>query len=386
MNARPLFALVAGEVSGDNLGAALMEALSERFPGARFVGVAGPRMQERGMESLFPIERLSLMGITEVLPRIPELFRLRRRLIRFLLAEQPDVVITIDAPDFNLPVARRLRRRGLRTVHYVSPTVWAWRQGRVKGIRAAVDLILPLFPFEAGFYQRHGVPVECVGHPMADRIPVEVNVQAARDELALSGDGPVLAILPGSRGGEVARVLEDFLESARLLRRMHPRLRVLIAAVDEHRAAQINAGLERSGLEAVRVITGRSQAVMTAADLVLLSSGTAALEAMLLKKPMVVGYRVGPVTWAIARRMVRVPWVSMPNLLAGEEVVPEFLQHELVPRAVADALGYWLDHPEAVARLRERFARAHGDLRRDASRSAAAAIARLLEQSETQQP
>ena len=385
MNARPLFALVAGEVSGDNLGAALMEALSERYPGARFVGIAGPRMRERGMESLFPIERLSLMGITEVLPRIPELFRLRRRLVRFLLVEQPDVVITIDAPDFNLPVARRLRRGGLRTVHYVSPTVWAWRQGRVRGIRAAVDLILPLFPFEAGFYERHGVPVECVGHPMADRIPLEVDVAAAREQLGLSGDAPVLAVLPGSRKGEVAQVLDDFLEAARLLRRSHPDLRILVAAVDEHRAAQITARLDDSGPESVEVITARSHEVMAAADLVLLSSGTAALEAMLLKKPMVVGYRVGPVTWAIASRMVRVPWVSMPNLLAGEEVVPEFLQNDLTPDAVAGALGHWLDHPDTVAVLRERFMAAHKDLRRDASRSAATAIARLLEESEIQQ-
>ena len=375
----PLFAIIAGEISGDRLGAGLMDALRECFPGATFIGVGGEWMQARGLETLFPMERLSLMGITEIVPRLPELFRLRRRLLQYLRHARPDVCITIDIPDFNLSLARRLRRHGLRTVHYVSPTVWAWRQGRVRGIRRSVDLMLALFPFEADFYERHGVPVRCVGHPMADRLPMEPDGAEARNALSLPGDAPVLAILPGSRESEVARVLGDFLEAARLLRKRYPALVPCIAAVDRAREQQIRAALAGHALEhQVRVVTGQGQAVMTASDLVLLASGTAALEAMLLKRPMVVGYRVGRVSAAIAKRMLRVPWVSMPNLLAREELVPELLQNDLRPRALAEALAYWLDHPEEVATLRQRFAVMHRDLQRDASRSAADAIAELL--------
>ena len=377
----PLFAIIAGEISGDRLGAGLMEALRERFPDAGFIGVGGEQMQAQGLESLFPMERLSLMGITEVLPRLPELFRLRRQLLQHLRRQQPDLCITIDIPDFNLSLARRLRRSGLGTVHYVSPTVWAWRQGRVRGIRRSVDLMLTLFPFEAGFYEHHGVPVRCVGHPMADRLPMEPDREGARAALSLPAEAPVLAILPGSRESEVARVLGDFLEAARLLRDRRPELVPCIAAVDRAREEQIRQALTGHPLEPdVRVVTGQSQEVMTAGDLVLLSSGTAALEAMLLKRPMVVGYRVGRISAAIAKLMLRVPWVSMPNLLAGEELVPEFLQNDLRPRALAEALGHWLDHPAEVATLQRRFAAMHRDLQRDASRSAADAIAELLEQ------
>ena len=280
----PLIALVAGEASGDILGAGLIEALRARYPDARFFGVGGERMIAAGFETLFPMEKLSVMGITEVLAHLPELFRLRRQLVDALLEKRPAVVITIDSPDFTLGVAKRAHAAGLRTVHYVSPSVWAWRQGRVKGIRRDVDLMLTLFPFEALFYEEHGVPVAFVGHPLADMIELDVDTAAARDELGLARDSQWLAVLPGSRGGEVSQLMPPFLDAMVRLHKDNPTLRFVIPAANQARREQIEVALGAAPALPVTVVDGRSRTVMAAADVVLMASGTATLEGLLLKK------------------------------------------------------------------------------------------------------
>ncbi|WP_416392235.1 lipid-A-disaccharide synthase [Alloalcanivorax xenomutans] len=375
----PLIALVAGEASGDILGAGLIEALRARYPDARFFGVGGERMIAAGFETLFPMEKLSVMGITEVLAHLPELFRLRRQLVDALLEKRPAVVITIDSPDFTLGVAKRAHAAGLRTVHYVSPSVWAWRQGRVKGIRRDVDLMLTLFPFEALFYEEHGVPVAFVGHPLADMIELDVDTAAARDELGLARDSQWLAVLPGSRGGEVSQLMPPFLEAMVRLQRDNPALRFVIPAANRARREQIELALGAAPALPVTVVDGQSRTVMAAADVVLMASGTATLEGLLLKKPMVVGYRVGAVTYAIVSRLVKSEFVALPNLLCRKAMVPELIQDQLSGEAAAREVNRWLHEPRRVAALREDFTRVHEALRGGASVKAAEAVAGLLE-------
>lgn len=375
----PLIALIAGETSGDTLGAGLIEALRRRYPGARFIGVGGEQMMAAGLDTLFPMEKLSVMGITEVLAHLPELFRLRRALVRDLLRRRPDVVITIDSPDFTLGVAKRVHAAGLKTVHYVSPSVWAWRQGRVKGIRRDVDLMLTLLPFEARFYQEHQVPVVFVGHPLADMIDLCVDTQAARDRLGLGEGGPLVAVLPGSRGGEVVQLMPEFLAAMSRLYARRPTLRFVIPAANAARREQIDALLGAFPTLPVTVFDGQGRTVMAAADVVLMASGTATLEGLLLKKPMVVAYRVGALTYAIASRLVKSEHVSLPNLLCRKALVPELMQEKVTGAALAAAVETWLDNPERVTALRQDFTRVHEQLRGGASEKAAAAVADLLE-------
>ncbi len=375
----PLIALIAGEASGDLLGAGLIEALRRRWPAARFIGVGGERMAAAGQHSLFPMEKLSVMGITEVIGHLPELFRLRRQLVDDLLARRPAVVITIDSPDFTLGVAKRVHAAGLKTVHYVSPSVWAWRQGRVKGIRRDVDLMLTLFPFEARFYEQHGVPVAFVGHPLADMIDLEVDTAAARRALGLVEEGRILAVLPGSRGGEVGQLMPDFTDAMIRLHRRYPALRFVIPAANGARRVQIDAALACTDLP-VTVVDGQGRTVMAAADAVMMASGTATLEGLLLKKPMVVGYRLGAVTFAIVSRLVKSDYVALPNLLCRKPLVPELVQKDLSGAALADAVAVWLDDPDGVARLKDDFTRVHEQLRGGASEKAATAVAALLEE------
>ncbi|MFN3714596.1 MAG: lipid-A-disaccharide synthase [Alcanivoracaceae bacterium] len=375
----PLVALIAGEQSGDILGAGLMAALRRRYPDVRFIGVGGSEMAAEGLASLFPMERLSVMGITEVLGRLPELFRLRRQLVDFLLEQKPDVCIGIDAPDFNLPIARRLHQAGIRTTHYVSPSVWAWRQGRIKGIRASIDLMLTLLPFEAGFYQTHGVPVSFVGHPLADRVPLEPDAMAMRERLGLPTTGTVVSVLPGSRGGEVSILWPVFLEVIDRLAAARPGLHFVVPAANPARRQQIDAmltGVERPWLT---VVDGHSREAMAASDLILLASGTATLEAMLAKRPMVIAYKVGWITYFIVRSLAKTEFVGLPNLLAGEAVVPELIQGQMTAPNLVAALEQWLDQPERAAAITERFRDIHLQLRRDASERAAVAVAELLE-------
>lgn len=369
-------ALVAGEASGDILGAGLMQAIKARHPDARFIGVGGPRMQAEGLDSYFPMERLAVMGLVEVLGRLPELLKRRRRLIRSLIDEQPDVFIGIDAPDFNLGVELKLRQAGIRTVHYVSPSVWAWRQKRVLKIQRACDLMLTLFPFEAQFYEAQQVPVCFVGHPLADAIPFEADRAAARAALGLPEQGSVVALLPGSRGGEVERLGSLFLDAAERLRTLRPGLHFVLPCANAERRAQLEAMLAGRELP-VSLLDGRSHEALAACDAVLIASGTATLEALLFKRPMVVAYRVAPLTYRILRRLVKSPYISLPNLLAARLLVPELIQEAATPDALATSLAPLLDDGAAQT---EGFDAIHRTLRRGASARAAEAVLQLLEQ------
>ncbi len=371
---RPLrVALVAGEASGDILGAGLMQALRRQCPEVEFIGVGGRRMESEGLRSSFPLERLAVMGLVEVLGRLPELLARRRRLTAELIAARPDVFIGIDAPDFNLGLELRLRRAGIRTVHYVSPSVWAWRQKRVLKIREACDLMLTLFPFEARFYQEQGVPVRFVGHPLADTIPLEADRALARQALQLPGQGAVVALLPGSRGGEVARLGELFLEAAGRILAVRPDVHFVLPCASAERRQQLEQMLAGRDLP-LTLIDGRSHEALAACDAVLIASGTATLEALLFKRPMVVAYRVAPMTYRILSRLVKSPYVALPNLLAQRLLVPELLQDAATPEALAAALLPLLDDGQAQV---EGFGAIHRALRQDASVQAAEAVLAL---------
>ncbi|CAM4009206.1 lipid-A-disaccharide synthase [Ectopseudomonas alcaliphila] len=371
---RPIrVALVAGEASGDILGCGLMQAIKQRYPDAEFIGVGGARMEAEGLKSYFPMERLAVMGLVEVLGRLFELLGRRRQLARDLIAAKPDVFIGIDAPDFNLGLELRLRRAGIKTVHYVSPSVWAWRQKRVLKIREACDLMLTLFPFEAQFYDEHQVPVRFVGHPLADAIPQQADRAAAREALDLPQDEPVVALMPGSRGGEVARLGELFLDAAIRLRALRPGIRFLLPCATPERREQLEQMLAGRDLP-LTLLNGRSHEALAACDAVLIASGTATLEALLYKRPMVVAYRVAPLTYRILKRLVKSPYISLPNLLAERLLVPELIQDAATPEALAQAVAPLIDGGQVQT---EGFDVIHRALRRDASVSAAEAVLKL---------
>ncbi|MBZ9667516.1 lipid-A-disaccharide synthase [Pseudomonas sp. LMG 31766] len=371
---RPLrVALVAGEASGDILGCGLMQAIKQRYPDAEFIGVGGARMEAEGLKSYFPMERLAVMGLVEVLGRLFELLGRRRQLARDLIAAQPDVFIGIDAPDFNLGLELKLRRAGVKTVHYVSPSVWAWRQKRVLKIREACDLMLTLFPFEAQFYDAHQVPVRFVGHPLADAIPQQADRAVARETLDLPPDEPVVALMPGSRGGEVARLGELFLDAAIRLRALRPGIHFLLPCATPERREQLEQMLAGRDLP-LTLLNGRSHEALAACDAVLIASGTATLEALLYKRPMVVAYRVAPLTYRILKRLVKSPYISLPNLLAERLLVPELIQDAATPEALAQAVAPLIDGGQVQT---EGFDVIHRALRRDASLSAADAVLKL---------
>jgi lipid-A-disaccharide synthase len=374
-------ALVAGEPSGDLLGAGLIAALKARYPQARFTGVGGPDMIAQGLQSLVPLERLAVMGLVEVLRHLPELFRIRRQLRQRLIADRPDIFIGIDAPDFNLGLERQLRACGIPTVHYVSPSVWAWRPWRVRKIARAVDLMLTLFPFEAAFYEQHQIPVRYVGHPLADAIPLCNDAGEARRQLGLLfPDGVrVIAVLPGSRSGEIGRMGALFLGTARWLHAQRSDVHFLLPAA----TPQLFVALEKLRSAhapdlPLTLMQGHSREVMAAADVVLLASGTATLEAMLLKRPMVVAYRVAPITAWLARRLVTIRHFALPNLLAKQELVPEFFQEAATSSRLGAAVLNWLENSTGVAAVTRDFEALHKLLRRNASEQAAIAIADLL--------
>jgi lipid-A-disaccharide synthase len=374
MTAPLCVALVAGEASGDILGAGLMRALKVRHPGVRFIGVGGPLMEAQGLQSYFPMERLAVMGLVEVLGRLRELLARRKLLIQTLIEARPDVFIGIDAPDFTLAIEARLHREGIKAVHYVSPSVWAWRQKRVLKIREGCDLMLTLFPFEARFYEEQGVPVRFVGHSLADQIPLQADRAQARHTLGLPLEGPVVALMPGSRGGEVRRLGALFFETAERLLAARPGLRFVVPCASPQRRVQLEEALAGRALP-VTLLDGQSHQALAACDAVLIASGTATLEALLYKRPMVVAYRLAPLTWWMLKRMVTSPYVSLPNLLAQRALVPEVLQDAATPQALADALLPLLDHPEVQT---AGFDAIHRTLRQDASNQAAEAVLQLL--------
>ncbi|CAI8791786.1 lipid A disaccharide synthase [Pseudomonas sp. IT-196MI5] len=368
-------ALVAGEASGDILGAGLMRALKARHPAIEFIGVGGPLMQAEGLISYFPMERLSVMGLVEVLGRLRELLARRKKLVADLIDAKPDVFIGIDAPDFNLNIELKLRQAGIKTVHYVSPSVWAWRQKRVLKIREGCDLMLTLFPFEARFYEEKGVPVRFVGHTLADAIPLEADRSAARAELGLP-DGPLVALMPGSRGGEVGRLGALFLDTAQRLRTLRPGVRFVMPCASAQRRAQLEELLAGRDLP-LTLLDGNSHLALAACDAVLIASGTATLEALLYKRPMVVAYRLAPLTFWILKRMVKSPYISLPNLLAQRLLVPELLQDDATVEALAQTLSPLIEGGEEQTRG---FDEIHRTLRLDASNQAADAVLNLIGQ------
>jgi lipid-A-disaccharide synthase len=371
--------LVAGEASGDQLGAGLIHALKSRYPDAIFVGMGGSKMLSEGFESLFPIDRLSVMGFVEPLKRLPELLRIRKTLFNYFCDNKFDLVVGIDSPDFNLGLELKLRKKGIKTAHYVSPSVWAWRQGRIKKIARAVDLMLTLLPFEEAFYQQHGVPVACVGHPLAETIPMQTDTSAARQQLSLPTDGLVLTVMPGSRASEVEMLGRLFLDASRHCQAQLSGLQLVIPTASPQRREQLEAILRDYPDLPVTLLDGQSLTAMAAANVVLLSSGTSALEAMLLKKPMVVSYRMGKYTFALVSRMAKVSFVSLPNLLAGEALVPELLQDAATVENLSEAVLTLFLNPERVTALEQRFTTLHESLRHGGSEAAADALAQLIE-------
>ncbi|MBN1084790.1 lipid-A-disaccharide synthase [Erwinia aphidicola] len=371
-------ALVAGETSGDILGAGLIRALKEKHPDARFVGVAGPLMQAEGCEAWYEMEELAVMGIVEVLGRLRRLLHIRRDLTRRFTALKPDVFVGIDAPDFNITLEGKLKQQGIRTIHYVSPSVWAWRQKRVFKIGRSTDLVLAFLPFEKAFYDRFNVPCRFIGHTMADAMPIEPDKQAARRELGIASDAVCLALLPGSRGAEVEMLSADFLRTAMLLRAKYPQLEIVVPVVNPKRREQFEAiKAEVAPDLPMHLLDGKGRAAMVASDAALLASGTAALECMLAKCPMVVGYRMKPFTFWLAKRLVKTDYVSLPNLLAGRELVKELLQDECQPEQLAAALEPLLAAGETRDRLLATFAELHHQIRWNADEQAAAAVLEL---------
>ena len=376
----PAIGLIAGEASGDNLGGALIRALQGRTPGARYFGVAGPRMTEAGCEAWVPSDALSIMGLAEILKHLPRLLRLRRDLVARLLAARPDVFVGIDSPEFNLRVARKLKAQGVPTVQYVSPQVWAWRQGRVRTIGRSVDLVLCLLPFESAFYDAHSVRAVFVGHPLADRVPLESDPLPARAALGLSPDAQVVAVLPGSRGAEVAKLGAPFAATLAWLKSRRPEIEFVAPMANARARSLFERALaaHAPGVQ-VRLVDGRAEEALTAADAVLVASGTATLETALVKRPMVVAYRVAPLTGWLLREMklVKTDYFSQPNLLAGRRLVPEFFQEQVRPDTLGPAVLEQLERPDR-AELVAAFTDIHRMLRRDASARAADAVMELL--------
>lgn len=375
------FGVVAGEASGDNLGGPLIRAIAARVPGARFCGVAGPRMSEAGCEAWYPAETLAVMGLAEILRHLPRLLGLRRELLERLAAAELDAFVGIDSPEFNLRVARALKDRGVPTVQYVSPQVWAWRQGRVRSIGRSVDLVLCVLPFETAFYESHAVRAVFVGHPLADRVPMASDPGPARAALGLPAAGEVVAVLPGSRRGEVGKLGPAFAGTIAWLAARRPGLEFVAPMANVvARAAFEQALREHAPGAAVHLVDGRAQEALTAADAVLVASGTATLETALVKRPMVVAYRLAPLTSWLLREMklVKTRYFSQPNLLAGRALVPEYFQEEVRPDVLGPAVLGQLDRPDRDA-LVSAFTEIHVTLRRDASARAAEAVLDLAD-------
>jgi lipid-A-disaccharide synthase len=372
--------MVAGEASGDLLGASLMQALAQRYPNAVIEGVGGPRMIQAGLHNLFDMERLSVMGIVEPLRRLPDLFRLRRDLYRHFTTHRPDLFIGIDAPDFNIGLEQQLREAHIPTVHYVSPSVWAWRGYRIHRIAKAVNLMLTLFPFEEKYYQAKNIPVCCVGHPLAEQIPLQPDVLAARRALGLDEQQTYVALLPGSRDQEIKYLAEPLLLAAKKISSIKPDVVFLTAAVSEVHCAALHAAHQAIVPELpLRFFIKQGHEVMAASDILVVKSGTGTLEGMLFKKPMVIVYRMSALTYWLAKRLVRTPHIGLPNLIAGERIVPELIQAEVTPDIIAEHVLQYLQHPEKIEALRARFESLHQRLKMDSANQAVEAMTVLLQ-------
>ena len=372
-----VFAIVVGEHSGDTLGAGLITSLRKIHPNAEFIGIGGPKMQALGFESLFAMDELSVMGLVEVLGRIRRLLHVRKTLSNYFTSHKPDVFIGIDAPDFNIGLELKLKAQGIKTVHYVSPSVWAWREKRIFKIAKATNMVLALLPFEKAFYDKHNVPCTFVGHPLADDIPMHSDKSAARAQLGLAQEQKILALMPGSRGGELSRLLSDFFESAKQLYDQDSELLFIAPMISEQRTEQFNAlKAELAPDLPVTVILNQTQAVMAASDCLLTASGTVTLEAALIKRPMVICYKFSPVTFLLARWLVKLKWFSLPNLLANKSLVPELLQKEVCPDNIVPLIKERLYQDQS--QLNDSYLTIHQQLKCDASVQAAKAVLDVL--------
>lgn len=375
----PVVAMVAGETSGDLLAGLLLDGLRARWPGLQAGGIGGPQMVRRGFDAWWPSDRLAVRGYVEVVRHYREIIGIRKQLKARLLKTPPDIFIGVDAPDFNLDLELALKEQGVKTVHFVSPSVWAWRPERVEKIRRSVDHVLCIFPFEPALLERHGIAATYVGHPLASVIPMEPDRAAARRELGLGADDQVVAILPGSRKSEIQYLASRFFEAAALVKRARPAIKFVVPAVPVLRD-QIAGAARAAGMSAdVEIVTGQSHVALAACNVTLIASGTATLEAALFKRPMVIAYNMNWLSYQIMRRKKLQPWIGLPNILCQDFVVPELLQDEATPQALADALMQWLDAPEKIASLQQRFSALHVQLQRDTSQLAANAIQQVLQ-------
>ncbi|AIS54048.1 lipid-A-disaccharide synthase [Vibrio coralliilyticus] len=377
-NKKPLrVGIIAGELSGDTLGEGFIKAVKQQYPDAEFVGIGGPKMIAQGCESLFDMEELAVMGLVEVLGRLPRLLKVKAELVRYFTENPPDVFVGIDAPDFNLRLELDLKKAGIKTVHYVSPSVWAWRQKRIFKIEAATNLVLAFLPFEKAFYDKYQVPCEFIGHTLADAIPLESPKAPARELLGLEQEKKWLAVLPGSRGSELKMLAAPFIETCRRLHLKHPDLGFVVALVNQKRREQFEQVWQELAPELdFKLVNDTARHVITASDAVMLASGTVALECMLIKRPMVVGYRVNAVTAFIARQMLKTKYVSLPNILADQELVKELLQEDCTPENLESEVEKLLG--EQGQCMIEKFTEMHHWIRKDADKQAAKAVLNLI--------
>ena len=372
--------IVAGEASGDLLGSHLIKSLKKHRPDLQFVGVAGPKMQAEGAVSLFPMEKLAVRGLLEVLRHLPTILRLRYQLLKYFSQNLPDLFIGIDAPDFNLGLERKLKRRGIKTIHYVSPSIWAWRRGRVNKIKHAVSHMLVLFPHELPLYQQAGIPATYVGHPLADSLPLKPDREGARRELKLPADKLIIAILPGSRQSELHYMADLFVKTAQLIHQQIDNVHFLVPVISRETRWMFEEVLRRNDADQLplSILFGHAHLAIEAADAVLVASGTATLEAALLKRPMVIAYRVSQLTWQIVRRMIYLPYVGLPNILAGRKIVPELLQEDATPERLAETLLQLVGDKRATQEIQREFKAIHILLRQNTEEKAAQAVLNYL--------
>lgn len=374
----PRVAMVAGETSGDLLAGLLLDGLKSRWPGVQTLGIGGPQMVRRGFEAWWPSDKLAVLGYVEVLRHYREIVGIREQIKQRLLQDRPDVFIGVDAPDFNLDLERDLKAAGVKTAHFVCPSIWAWRPERVHKIKASVDHVLCIFPFEVELLARHGIAATYVGHPLANVIPMVPDRAAARVALDLPQHAPVLAVLPGSRGSEVKYLAERFFRAAALMLRQRPELKIVVPAIPRLRAAIERAARVAGVAGRLQIVDGQSHTVLAACDVTLIASGTATLEAALFKRPMVIAYNMNWLTYQLMQRKHLQPWIGLPNILCRDFVVPELVQQAATPEALAAATLQWLEDPGRVAALEQTFTALHTDLQRDTPELSADAIAQVL--------
>ncbi|MGA2655323.1 MAG: lipid-A-disaccharide synthase [Gammaproteobacteria bacterium] len=371
--------ICAGELSGDKLGAGLIKAAKALDPNIEFYGVAGPAMIAAGCKNLYPIETLSVMGVLEIIPKLPKILKMRKQIIEQLIKDPPDMYIGIDSPDFNLPIEAKLKQHNIKTVHYVCPSVWAWREGRVKKIRKAADLVLCVLPFEKDFLAKHHIKAEFVGHRSADILPNLITQKEAREQLAIEQSAKVITILPGSRRGEIARMMQPFLQTAQWCYQKNNDLQFIIAAANQTIADQINQIINQHSYSfSCKIIINQTYAAIKAADAVLATSGTVTLETFLLDKPMVVAYKTSLFNWLLVNLLVKVKYAALPNLLADKEIIPEFLQNAATPENMGPALMKWLNDEAAGSALKKEYNLILNQLKCNADNQAAKSVLACL--------